>query len=112
MVVVPLSQPRKDDESPLPAPKEDSLNVTRIAAGAALIAGGVLFLTGSRRAGVLAATSGTALALLDQQSTVRSWWQKLPRYIDDVQRLLADVQGAVDDVAVKRERLRKVFVKQ
>jgi len=107
MVVVP----RKNEEAPLPALQDDKLNLTRLAAGGALVAGGVLFLTGYRRAGILAASTGTALALLDQQGTIQSWWQRLPRYIDDVQRLLSDVQGAVDEVAVKRERLHKVFAK-
>jgi hypothetical protein len=51
----------------------------------------LLLLAGERRAGMVAAASGTALALLDQQQTLHSWWNVLPGYIDQVQDVLAKV---------------------
>jgi ABC-type transporter Mla subunit MlaD len=69
----------------------------------------LLLLTGRHRAGLVAAVAGTTLVLLDQQETVRSWWHTLPGYIDDVQRLLGQVQDTVADVAAQRERLRRVL---
>jgi ABC-type transporter Mla subunit MlaD len=71
----------------------------------------MLLLSGNRRAGLLAAASGTTLALLDQQETLRSWWNALPGYIDQVQGLLGQVQDTVNEVAVKREALRRVLAR-
>jgi len=69
----------------------------------------MLLLAGQRRAGLVAAASGTALALLDQKETLRSWWNLLPGFIDDVQRVLGQVQGGVEDIAAKRETLRQIL---
>jgi hypothetical protein len=71
----------------------------------------MLLLAGQRRAGLVAAASGTALALLDQKETLRSWWNLLPGFIDDVQRVLGQVQGGVEDIAAKRETLRQILAK-
>ena len=83
----------------------------RVAAAGTLLASGVLLLAGQRRAGLVAAASGTALALLDQQETLRSWWNLLPGFIGDVQRVLGQVQGKVEDIATKRETLRQILAK-
>jgi hypothetical protein len=80
-----------------------------IAAGGSLIAGGLLLLAGYRRAGTLAAASGAALALLDQQDTLRRWWNALPSYIDDVQQVIDQVQGSVENVAEQRAKLRTIL---
>jgi ABC-type transporter Mla subunit MlaD len=71
----------------------------------------MLLLAGQRLAGLVAAASGTALALLDQKETLRSWWNLLPGFIDDVQRVLGQVQGGVEDIAAKRETLRQILAK-
>ncbi len=60
---------------------------------------------------MVAAASGTALALLDQQETLRSWWNLLPGYIDQTQRVLSQVQDTVNEVAIKREALRRVLAR-
>ena len=109
MVVVPLSKPAHDSE-PMPRTfEEEPTNWARIAAGGTLLAGGLLLLTGRRRAGLLAAATGTTLALLDQNETMRSMWEMLPAYIDNVQDVLSKVQSTVEDVAEKREKLRKIL---
>jgi hypothetical protein len=111
MVVVPLHKPANDLRVEPRAAQTESLNWAGYAAGGALIAGGLLLLTGQRRAGMVAATAGTALALLDQQETVRSWWQAIPYYIDEVEWTLSRVQETVNDIAIKREAVRRILAR-
>jgi len=65
-----------------------------------------------RRAGLVAAVSGAALAMLDQQDLLSAWWKQLPGYVDQVQHLVDQVQNTVEEVAVRRESLRQVLNKQ
>ncbi len=109
MVVVPLPQPESEFKAAPRARADESLNWIRIAASGTLVAGGLLLLNGRRRAAMVAAASGTALALLDQQEILRSWWNALPGYIDDLQKLLGQVQGAVEAFDVQREKLHQVL---
>jgi anion-transporting ArsA/GET3 family ATPase len=60
---------------------------------------------------MVAAASGTALALLDQKETLRSWWNTLPGYIEEVQRMLSQVQSTVDELAAQREKLRRIVAR-
>ncbi len=109
MVVVPLSKSEYDSE-PMPRISEsEATNWARVAAGGSLLAGGLLLLLGRRRAGLAAAAAGTTLALLDQKEAVSAFWGLLPGYIDNVQRTLDQVQTTVEDVAVKREKLRQIL---
>ena len=71
MVAVPLSKPVNDSELLPCAPEGGSVHLVRIAAAGTLITSGALLLAGKRRAGLLAAATGTSLALLDQQETLR-----------------------------------------
>ena len=111
MVVVPLSKPENDVEMTPGAEKSEPMNWIGFAAGGTLVAAGLLLLVGERRAGMVAAASGTALALLDQQETLISWWNVLPEYIDQLQRMLDQVQNTINDVEVKREALRRVLAR-
>jgi hypothetical protein len=114
MIVVPLSQPKNESNEwkPVPRAREaEPLNVIRIAASGTLLAGGLLLLTGHRRAGLAASASGVALALLDQQEVVHCWWNLLPGYIDDLQRLLGQVQDVVEGLGAQRETLRRVLAR-
>ncbi len=81
----------------------------RLAVGGTLLTGAILLLTGKRRAGLVATAAATALTLLDEQETVREWWNALPRYLDDAQRLLNQAQHTVDDLVEKRDKLRAMF---
>lgn len=83
----------------------------KIAAGSTLIAGGLLLLAGQRRAALAAAATGTTLAMLDQQEMLRAWWRQLPSYVDQVQDMIGQVQGTVDDFTAKRESLRQALTK-
>jgi hypothetical protein len=111
MVVLPLSKLPSNYDAELSAPKTNSVNLVRIAAAATLVASGALLLSGKRRAGLVAAATGTSLALLDQKDVLGSWWRILPVYISEVQWLLGQVQGTVDEVAAQREKLGKVFAR-
>jgi hypothetical protein len=107
MAVLPLSKPAKESAATPSAVDAEGTNWLGFAAGGALVAAGLLLLSGERRAGMVAAASGTALALLDQHS----WWQQLPSYIDQVQNVLAQVQSTVNDVADKREALHRALAR-
>ena len=109
MVVVPLAQPTRDYA---PAPQTRGIEIedwTRIAAAGAIVTGGLLLLAGWRRTGMVTAAAGTVVTLLDQQETIRSWWSVIPGFMDDVQRLLDQVEGTVEEIDAKRESLREIF---
>ena len=111
MVVLPLLQKDNGAQVEPAGEHEKELNWVGFAAGVSLVAGGLLLLSGRRRAGMVAASAGSALAMLDQQETLRSWWHTLPSYIDEVQRTLGMVQNAVNDMAAKRETLHRILSK-
>ncbi|MGO8758185.1 MAG: hypothetical protein ACLQG3_08685 [Terracidiphilus sp.] len=109
MVVVPLEKKAKESEGALPGGLKNSANWIRIAAAGTLAASGTLLLTGKRRAGLVAAVSGTALVMLDQQEAIREWWEMLPGFLGELQDLLNKAQIAVDDVSEESQKLRKAL---
>lgn len=80
-----------------------------IAICGAFLAGGLLLASGRKRAGLVVTTAATAVTLLDQQETVREWWNAVPRYLDNVDKVLTQAQRALDDLAAMGERLRSVI---
>lgn len=112
MVVVPLPSPVN---SPLaaqdPRPKQSN-EWLRYAAGGALAAGGILLLSGKRRAGLLTASTGAALAMLDQQETVEAWWLALPGLIEDAERMLTQVEGVMNNLDAQRAKIRALVKKE
>ncbi|MGB6744934.1 MAG: hypothetical protein WBE38_14905 [Terracidiphilus sp.] len=111
MVVVPLSKPAKNSGEAPRACGPQSLSWVSMVAAGTLAAGGALLVSGQRRAGLVTAATGTALAMLDQQETVRTWWNALPAYLAETQDMLARVQAVLDDIAAQRERLHKILAK-
>jgi hypothetical protein len=119
MVVVPLS--KSSDEAgtsglgPSAAREReravdaDQINWVRVAAAGTLALSGVLLMSGRKRAGLVSAVTGTALAMLDQQESLKAWWETLPVYLDDVQLMLSRAQGAVDNLSVQREKLHNII---
>ena len=87
----------------------DSFDWVNVAACGSLITGGLLLLSGQKRAGLVMAASGTALALLDHEDTLRRWWDAMPGYVDRAQYILEQVQDVVDDISEKSESLRRVL---
>jgi hypothetical protein len=111
MEVVPLSKSANEPAMTPDTPEPETMDWVGFAAGGTLVTAGLLLLAGERRAGMVAAASGTALALLNEQETLLTWWNVLPDYIDQLQRMLDQVQNTIDDVEVKREALRRVLAR-
>jgi hypothetical protein len=111
MALAPVRKRDKDSSFHVTDSQSDSVDWVKIAAGTALLASGILVLTGQKRAAMAVAATGTTLAMLDQQELLRSWWRELPAYIDQVQRMVGKVQDAVEDIAEKREALRRVMTR-
>jgi hypothetical protein len=111
MVVLPLPNPINEPKVELPAVQAPSNDWLRYAAGGSLIASGILLLSGKHRAGLLAAATGTALVMLDQQDTVEAWWFALPGLIDNAGRMLNQVEGVLDSVDAQRARIRAMVKK-
>jgi hypothetical protein len=109
MVVVPLSRMENEAKSNRRIFEREGTNWVRMAAGGSLLAGGLMLLTSNRKAGMVTAAAGTALALLDQQETVKLWWDALPGYIDKVQDLLGRVEATVSELDGQRARLEKIL---
>lgn len=102
-----VSIPRSEHASVNDLEGQDSepISLAQIVAGGALLAGGFLLLANYRRSGLVVTVAGTALALLDQQEVVRTVWNRIPDYVDEVQTFVGRVQEKVDEFAAKRESL-------
>jgi hypothetical protein len=111
MVVVPLAKETRASGSVPSTNGAGSANWIRIAAASTLAASGALLVTGNRRAGMLAAVTGTALVLIDQQDAVRAWWDALPGYLEEIDELLGRAQAAVEDLSAQGQKLRSAFAK-
>ncbi len=111
MVVVPLTKGANESGGAPPAEGANSTNWIRIAAASTLAASGALLLTGNRRAGLVTAVSGTALAMLDQQETLRAWWDMLPGFLEELQGMLNRAQLAVEDLSAQSRELRRALGK-
>ena len=81
----------------------------KVAACGSLVAGGLLLLTGHKRAGLVMAASGTVLALMDHEDTLKRWWEALPGYVEHAQTMFEQVRDVVEGVAEKGETLRRVL---
>ena len=79
------------------------------AVGGTFLAGGLLLLSGKKKAGLIVTAGAMALTLVDQKETVREWWSTLPGYLDEAQRLLDQASRTIDDLAAKRDKLRGMF---
>jgi hypothetical protein len=107
MGIVPIRKRRNASDDPNAV--EEPNDWLKLAAGAAMVAGGLLLLGNRRRAGALVSLAGAGLALVDQQDAVRNWWNHLPEYVDRVQNVINQVQSRVDEFTAKRESLQNVL---
>jgi hypothetical protein len=89
--------------------ESEPLDWVAVAACGSLVAGGLLLLAGKKRAGIVAAASGTALAMLEHEDTIRNWWDSIPSYLGQVHSMLDKAQDAVDKIADKGQSLRRVL---
>jgi 4-amino-4-deoxy-L-arabinose transferase-like glycosyltransferase len=90
----------------LSAQQADSPDWINLAAGGALLAGGLLLLTNQRRAGMVMGVAGAALNLLNHQETVREWWDQIPTYVEQVQNMIGRVQTSMEELKITRENLQ------
>lgn len=93
-------------------PQTASVDWIKVVACGSLISGGLLLLSGQKRAGLVMAASGTALAMLDHEETLRRWWQALPGYVDRAQYMVEQVREVVDDITEKGEAMRRVLTRE
>ena len=109
MVVVPLEKPAVNRTETPQLRCRDDVHWLRYVAAGTLAASGALLVTGYRRAGLMAAASGAALAMLDQADVVREWWNTLPGLLEELHTTLGKAQQAVDDLSTQGEKLREVL---
>jgi hypothetical protein len=114
MVVVQLSQTVNDPDL-VPHTNEGARSESGgwllYAAAGTLVAGGALLVTGNRRAGLAVAATGAALAMLDQQETVKACWEVLPGYLTEIQDVLSRVQTTIEEIAEQGAKLRRALGK-
>jgi hypothetical protein len=110
VVVVPLSKTASNARETR-ASKADSGRWVGMVAACTLATSGALFVAGKRRAGLVTALSGAALAMIDQHEVVGKYWNALPGYLDGIQSVLGRAQAAVEDLTVQSEKLRRVLSK-
>jgi len=115
---IPRYEPLIEPEGYVESRQETSFNESRIdpdwmriGVGCTLLTGSLLLLAGKRKAGILATFAGTALAILEHQDLVSEWWNALPGYLNDAQRMLDQVTSTVDDLTAKGDQIKSLFTK-
>ena len=82
-----------------------------IGAGSAFLAGALLLLSGRKKAGIAVTAGAMTLTLLDQQATLKEWWNTLPKYLDDAESVLDKALKTIENLGSKRDKLRSFFDK-
>ncbi|HET6208548.1 MAG TPA: hypothetical protein VFD98_17150 [Terracidiphilus sp.] len=90
-------------------PEQERPDWLGITVGATFLAGAFLLISGKKRAGLVVTAAAAAVTFLDQKETIREWWNALPQYLDDAQRLLDQAQRTVDDLAATRDKVRAIL---
>jgi hypothetical protein len=103
-----LSKFPKQIEAKLPS-SLNSVPWTRSLAAGTLLASAVLLVTGKRKAAIAVAAAGAAVALLEDPDGVRRFWGDVPSYVQAGQKLLARVEGLVEQAAEQGIRLKDVL---
>jgi hypothetical protein len=109
MVVVPLSTAGNELKT---APRLFDFDCPcwlRYVAAGTLAAGGLMLVTGQKKAGLVAAASGAAIAMLDQKEVIHEWWDALPGFLGEFQGLLNKAQATLDEVSAQREKVHQVL---
>ncbi len=82
---------------------------TRSLAAGTLLASAVLLVTGKRKAAIAIAAAGTAVALIEDPDSVRKFWNDVPSYVQAGQKMLARVEGLVEQAAEQGLRLKDIL---
>ena len=117
MVTLPISRSSASKEARTPkvlsgnagSQQDKPLDWTHLLVAGSLVAGGVMILGGRRRAGVAIAAAGTALALLEDQEIVVSWWRKLPNFMARAQDFLDRVEHYAEQASAQGHRIQDIL---
>ena len=109
MVIATISNGERKSPRVTQFPATAQVDWMRIAACGSLLTGALLLLSGQKRAGLVMAASGTALALMDHEETLRDWWDAMPGHVNRAQSMLEQVGDAVENITAKSESLRRIL---
>jgi hypothetical protein len=117
MVTLPISRSSTAKDARTPkvlsanagSQQDKPLDWTHLLVAGSLVAGGVMILGGRRRAGVAIAAAGTALALLEDQEIVVSWWRKLPNFMARAQDFLDRVEHYAEQASAQGHRIQDIL---
>lgn len=84
----------------------------KVAACGSLVVGGLLLVTGHKRAGLVMAASGTAIALMDHEDSLKRWWEALPGYVDRAQTMFEQVRDVMEGISERGESLRRILSRE
>lgn len=112
MVLTPVLESERRSQRVTEMPRREQFDWVNAAACGALITGGLMLLSGQKRAGLVMAASGAALAMMDNEDTLRRWWEALPEYVDRAQYMFEQVRDVVDDITEKGEAMRRVLKRE
>ncbi len=82
---------------------------THFVAAGAVVAGGLIIASGRRRTGMTVAALGTAMALVEEQDSVKLWWQRLPGLLDQAQHFLDRADVYLKEATEKGHRLQGIL---
>ena len=94
---------------PAPASEAKSQDWMNWVAAGAVVAGGALMVTGNRRAGLVVAAAGTALALIEEQDAVGAFWKNLPGYLSQAQDFLDQVEQYMAEASIQGQRIQSIL---
>jgi hypothetical protein len=81
-----------------------------LAAGT-VVAGAALIASGRRRAGLTVTAIGTAMALVEEQESLKVWWKRAPAFLDQAQTFLDRADAYLKEATVQGRRLQGILRK-
>jgi len=82
---------------------------TRSLAAGTLLTSAILLVLGKRKAALAVAAAGGAVALIEDPDAVRKFWNDIPSYVQAGQRLLARIEGLIEQAAEQGDHLKDVL---
>lgn len=84
---------------------------TRAVAAGSLLAGAYFLFTGRRRAALVAAVAGAAVAALEKPEVFQEIWENAPKHLRTGQDLLLKAEDVMVDLKSKGDKLRAMLSK-
>jgi len=94
---------------PAIAPDHRRPDWTHFLAAGTVVAGGLIIASGRRRTGMTVAALGTAMALVEEQDSVKLWWRRLPGLLDQAQYFLDRAEVYLKEATEKGHRLQGIL---